>query len=174
MNLNITPSAPCQILVHPNSGVPKVWIAVGSSTSNPVCRVWGSLKRSGLQAREASWSDLLNNVVPSKRNSGYITIPGQHSWLAVEQLVSAFLKAKSFISYEGYRLGETVDRHLSDSALTMALRSTPVGLRSPSTSHTGGNPFRVVSPEVEKAIPVLEKQELLVGDFSPENRPYAW
>ena len=174
MSANTDPSAVCRVLIHPNNGVPKVWIAVASTTrQSQACRVWGSLKRGSLQARGSSWHDMVSEVMPAKRAKGYQELSGQPRWFEVQQLVAAYLHGKPFLSTEGYQLGREAESLVPDRNLDVALRRTAPGVLA-----TGGNPFKVVSAEVpaeaRSSTRVLGKDDILKGVTASTGRSYAW
>lgn len=174
MSANTDPAAVCRVLIHPNNGVPKVWIAVASTARQPQAyRVWGSLKRGSLQARESTWNDMVANVMPAKRAKGYEEIAVNPRWLDVQQLVGAYLHGKPFLSIEGYRLGRDADGVVPDGNLEIALRKTAPGVLA-----AGGNPFRVVSAEepaeARSSRRVLGKDDILNGVTASTGRSYAW
>jgi hypothetical protein len=68
---NLDTAAVCRVLIHPNNGVPKVWIAVASTVSKTrAWRVWGSLKRGSLQLRESSWNEMMAERDTGKTRQG--------------------------------------------------------------------------------------------------------
>ena len=161
MSANVDPAAVCRVLIHPNNGVPKVWVAVASTArQSQAYRVWGSLKRGSLQGRESSWHDLVANVLPAKLAKGYEELSGQPRWFEVQQVVAAYLHGKPFLSVEGYQLGREADGVVPDRNLEIALRRTAPGVLA-----TGGNPFKVVSAEVpaeaRSSTRMLGKDDLL-------------
>jgi hypothetical protein len=171
---NLDTAAVCRVLIHPNNGVPKVWIAVASTVSKTrAWRVWGSLKRGSLQLRESSWNELMVNVMPAKRAKGYEELSGQPRWFEVQQLVAAYQHGKPFLSIEGFRLGQEADRMIPDRDLEIALRKAAPGVLA-----TGGNPFRLVSaeePAEARSSPrVLGKDDILNGAIASTGRSYAW
>ncbi len=171
---NLDTAAVCRVLIHPNNGVPKVWIAVASTVSKTrAWRVWGSLKRGSLQLRESSWNEMMANVVPAKRAKGYEELSGQPRWFEVQQLVAAYLHGKPFLSIEGYQLGRDAESLVPDRNLDVALRKTAPGVLA-----TGGNPFRVVSAgapaEARASTRVLGKDDILKGVTASTGRSYAW
>ena len=171
---NLDTAAACRVLIHPNNGVPKIWIAVASAVSKTSAwRVWGSLKRGSLQARESSWNDMVANVMPAKRAKGYVELSAQPRWFEVQQLVAAYLHGKPFLSIEGFRLGQEADRMVPDRDLEIALRKAAPGVLA-----TGGNPFRVVSAEefivARSSTRVLGKDDILNGVIESTRRSYAW
>lgn len=171
---NLDTAAVCRVLIHPNNGVPKVWIAVASTARQPQAyRVWGSLKRGSLQGRESSWNEMVADVVPAKRAKGYEELSGQPRWFEVQQLVAAYLHGKPFMSVEGYQLGREAESLVPDHNLDVALRRTAPGVLA-----TGGNPFRVVSAEVpaeaRSSTRVLGKDDILKGVVASTGRSYAW
>jgi len=171
---NLDTAAVCRVLIHPNNGVPKVWIAVASTAKqSQAYRVWGSLKRGSLQARESSWNDMVANVMPAKLAKGYEELAGNPRWFDVQQLVGAYLHGKPFLSIEGYRLGRDADGVVPDGNLEIALRKTAPGVLA-----AGGNPFRVVSAEepaeARSSRRVLGKEDILKGATASTGRSYAW
>jgi len=171
---NLDTAAVCRVLIHPNNGVPKVWIAVASTARQPQAyRVWGSLKRGSLQGRESSWNEMVADVVPAKRAKGYEELSGQPRWFEVQQLVAAYLHGKPFMSVEGYQLGREAESLVPDHNLDVALRRTAPGVLA-----TGGNPFKVVSAEVpaeaRSSTRVLGKDDILKGVVASTGRSYAW
>ena len=171
---NLDTAAVCRVLIHPNNGVPKVWIAVASTVSKTrAWRVWGSLKRGSLQLRESSWNELMVNVMPAKHAKGYEELSGQPRWFEVQQLVAAYQHGKPFLSIEGFRLGQEADRMIPDRDLEIALRKAAPGVLA-----TGGNPFRLVSaeePAEARSSPrVLGKDDILNGVIASTGRSYAW
>lgn len=171
---NLDTAAACRVLIHPNNGVPKIWVAVASTVRQPrAYRVWGSLKRGSLQALESSWNEMLANVMPAKRAKGYEELAGNPRWSDVQQLVAAYLYGKPFLSIEGYQLGREADGVVSDRNLEIALRKT-----APGALAAGGNPFRVVSaeepPEAQSSRRVLGKDDILKGVTASTGRSYAW
>jgi hypothetical protein len=171
---NLDTAAVCRVLIHPNNGVPKVWIVVASAVSKTrAWRVWGSLKRGSLQARESSWNDMVANVMPAKRAKGYVELSAQPRWFEVQQLVAAYLHGKPFLSIEGFRLGQEADRMVPDRDLEIALRKAAPGVLA-----TGGNPFSLVSaeePDEARSSPrVLGKEDILNGVIASTGRSYAW
>jgi hypothetical protein len=171
---NLDTAAACRVLIHPNNGVPKVWIAVANVVKQPQAyRLWGSLKRGSLQARESSWNDMVANVMPAKRAKGYMELSAQPRWFEVQQLVSAYLHGKPFLSIEGFRMGQEADRMVPDRDLEIALRKAAPGVLA-----TGGNPFRLVSaeePAEARSSPrVLGKEDILNGVIASTGRSYAW
>ncbi len=174
MMFNLDTAAVCRVLIHPNNGVPKVWIAVASTVSKTrAWRAWGSLKRGSLQLRESSWNELMVNVMPAKRAKGYEELSGQPRWFEVQQLVAAYQHGKPFLSIEGFRLGQEADRMIPDRDLEIALRKAAPGVLA-----TGGNPFRLVSaeePAEARSSPrVLGKDDILNGVIASTGRSYAW
>ncbi len=174
MMSNLDTVAVCRMLIHPNNGVPKVWVAVASTVSKTrAWRVWGSLKRGSLQLRESSWNEMMANVVPAKRAKGYVELSGQPRWFEVQQLVAAYLYGKPFLSIEGYQLGRDAESLVPDRNLDVALRKTAPGVLA-----TGGNPFRVVSAgapaEARASTRVLGKDDILKGVVASTGRSYAW
>jgi hypothetical protein len=171
---NLDTAAVCRVLIHPNNGVPKVWIVVASAVSKTrAWRVWGSLKRGSLQARESSWNDMVANVMPAKRAKGYVELAAQPRWFEAQQLVAAYLHGKPFLSIEGFRLGQEADRMVPDRDLEIALRKAAPGVLA-----TGGNPFSLVSaeePAEARSSPrVLGKEDILNGVIASTGRSYAW
>ena len=175
---NLDTAAVCQVLIHPNNGVPKIWIAVASAVNTTrAWRVWGSLKRGSLQVRESSWNELVADVIPAKRAKGYLEISpfqsAQPRWIEVQQLVAAYQHGKPFLSIEGFQLGQAADRSVPDCDLEIALRKA-----IPDVLPTDGNPFRLASAEMAvEAMPstrVLGKDELLNGVIASNGRSYAW
>ncbi len=165
---NLDSAATCRVLIHPNDGVPKVWIAVASTVSKTrAWRVWGSLKRGSLQGRESSWNELVADVMPAKRIKGYREISGQPRWFEVQQLVAAYRDGKPFLSFEGYQLGRQVDNVVPDRHLQVALFITAPSVLVPA----GGNPQ--ANPSVPPAR-VMGKDDLLKGIAASTGRPYAW
>jgi hypothetical protein len=174
MSANTDPSAVCRVLIHPNNGVPKVWIAVASTArQSQSYRVWGSLKRGSLQARESSWSDMVAIVKPAKLAKGYEELAGNPRWFDVQQLVAAYLHGKPFLSFEGYQLGREAESLVPDRNLEVALRRTAPGVLA-----TGGNPFMVlpagVPAEARSSTRVLGKDDILKGVTASTGRSYAW
>jgi len=175
---NLDTAAVCQVLIHPNNGVPKIWVAVASAVNKTrAWRVWGSLKRGSLQVRESSWHDMVTNVIPAKRAKGYLEISpfqaAQPRWFEVQQLVAAYLHGKPFLRSEGFQLGLLADRRVPDRDLEIALGKTAPGVLA-----TGGNPLGLVSAEeAAEASPstrVLGKNDLLNGVIASNGRSYAW
>jgi len=171
MMSNLDTAAVCRVLIHPNNGVPKVWIAVASTVSKTKAwRAWGSLKRGSLQLRESSWNEMMANVIPAKRAKGYEELSGQPRWFEVQQLVAAYLHGKPFMSVEGYQLGREAESLVPDHNLDVALRRTAPGVLA-----TGGNPFKVVSAELPaSSTRVLGKGDILKGVTASTGRSYAW
>lgn len=175
---NLDAAAVCQVLIHPNNGVPKVWIAVASAVNKTrAWRVWGSLKRGSLQVRESSWHDMVTKVMPAKRAKGYVEISpfqsAQLRWFEVQQRVAAYQHGKPFLSIEGIQLGQEADRRVPDRDLEIALRKA-----APSVLATGGNSFRLVSAEepaeARSSTRVLGKDDILNGVIASTGRSYAW
>jgi hypothetical protein len=171
---NLDTAAACRVLIHPNNGIPKIWIAVASAVSKTIAwRVWGSLKRGSLQARESSWNDMVANVMPAKRAKGYVELSAQSRWFEVQQLVAAYLHGKPFLSIEGFRVGQEADGMVPDRDLEIALRKAAPGVLA-----TGGNPFRLVSAEetvvAGSSTRVLGKDDILNGVIESTGRSYAW
>ena len=171
---NLATAAVCRVLIHPNNGVPKIWIAVASTVSKTrAWRAWGSLKRGSLQLRESSWNELVADVVPAKRGKGYEELSGQPRWFEVQQLVAAYLHGKPFMSVEGYQLGREAESLVPDHNLDVALRRTAPGVLG-----TGGNPFKVVSAEMpaeaRSSRRMLGKDDILKAVAAPTERSYAW
>jgi len=165
---NLDTAAVCRVLIHPNNGVPKVWIAVASTARQPQAyRVWGSLKRGSLQGRESSWNEMVADVIPAKRVKGYREISGQPQWFEAQQLVAAYRDGKPFLSFEGYQLGREGDNVVPDRHLQVALfRTTPGVLVS-----DGGRSQATTSVPPAR---VMGKDEILKGVSASTGRPYAW
>ena len=168
----VDPAANCRVLIHFNNGVPKVWIAVGSTVSKTrAWRIWGSLKRGGLQMRESLLMDTVCIAKPKKLADGYREIPAQPRWFEVQQLVAAYLHGKPFLSFEGYQLGRVVDNVVHnvcrDINLQAALFKTSPGVL---VSDGGLSQATISVPPAR----VMGKDEILKGVAASTVRPYAW
>jgi len=170
------PNVLCQVLIHHNSGVPKIWIAVDNAGSHAMPhRVWGSLKRGGLQARESSLTDN-TRTIQEKLAKGYFGVwvgnSAKHTWFAVEQLVVAFLRGTPFTDADGFQLGRETAKHLADYDLGIALQKTSLA----GFHQTAGNPFQVqrLRPQAAPPVRVMGKDDILQGVTASIGRSYAW